>query len=475
MTQRIKVAGPGFDFATLSAAIASLVGPPFVEPVILQVYSTAPQEVITIPATVQPTIANPLIIMSFGTPFVASPFPDQQLDSGSHSAYPPPQPRMVPATMGFLDIQTPNVFIDCLKVNGDVVVTANSGVSVNGVLVVGGQIRVNRGAPTLVSISISNCDVRKCGSQSGIKVHNANGVKLYHNTSLMRQSDQGVPGNPIYALEVSDSTVDARNNVLAGAGVNAFAIRYAGDPTVSQVQHNLYHGFDDAKPFIFEDGGPVTETVLMSVWAAFMTSEVGSLLDDPEFYNRLDPTNVDLSTSNTAPGMAAAPFVSGATHDINGQRRPIDFVTMGAYENAEVITDTGKKRFLELLSGLSTQPVTKAMLGRSGVGSLFNDFTAKMHDDPTFDPIFDTPVDIGGAVAPAPVGHEGLVIFKPEFQVKLPIYTELLDSTFDRADEVALVSADKVVFMIKRMHSIPFDAVGFMSTQFQIPVEIVAA
>jgi hypothetical protein len=58
--------------------------------------------------------------------------------------------------------------------------------------------------------------------------------------------------------------------------------------------------------------------------------------------------------------------------------------------------------------------------------------------------------------------------------VTLPIYGELLDTHFDRADELGLMSADNVVFLIKRMHSIPFDACGFMSTQVQIPVEIVA-
>lgn len=474
MTQRIKVAGPGFDFATLSAAIASLVGPPFVEPIILLVYSTAPVEAITIPATVQPTPANPLIIMAFGTPFVASLFADQQLDSGSHTTYPAPQPRMVAPKMGFLDIQANNVFIDCLQVNGDVVLTGNVGITANGILAVGGQIRVVRGGPTVTSILISNCESRKCPSQSAIRIENVSGVKVYHNTSLIRSVDQGVPGNPCYALEAVNSSIDSKNNILAGSGPGSFAVRYSGDPTLSTFRDNIYNAFDGGKPFRFDSGGPVTDADLMSVWISFMTSEAGSILADPEFRERTDSANIDLNISATCPEMAAAPFLPEVTHDIHGERRPIDFVTMGAHENAEVITDSGKIRFLELLSGLSTQPVNKAMLGRSGVGSLFNDFHAKLHDDPTFNPIFDTPVDIGGAVTPAAPGHEGLVIFKPEFQQTLPIYSERIDSTFDRADEVALVSADKVVFMVKRMHSIPFDAVGFMSTQFQIPVEIVA-
>lgn len=475
MTQKIKVAGPSPDFASLSAAIASLTpGVPFTEPIQIEVYSTAPQEVITIPSTLLPTSANPLIIMASGTPAVVSPFADQQLLSGSETTYPAPQPRMVPPVMGFLDVQANYVYVDCMKVEGDVVLTASSGVVLNGVLCDDGQIRVVRPVPTAVTIQISNCEVRRCGAQSAIRVVDANGVKLYHNTALIRQSDQGVPGNPVYALEVVDSAVDARNNVLAGAGANAFAIRYAGDPAPSIIRNNLYFGFDGGKAFRFENGGPVTETDLMVTWIGFMTSEASSIISDPKFRERLDPTDVDLLAAATSPVLAAAPFLSEVTHDIRGQKRPFDFVTMGAYESGEVIPDSGKRRFLEILSGISSLPVNKAMLGWSGVNSLFGEFPAKLPTDQNFDPTFTTPVDMEGAVVPGDPGHEGKIIFKAAFQQQVPIYAETLDATFDRPDEVALVSADGVPFLIKRMHRIPFDGVAFMSTQFQIPVEIVA-
>lgn len=471
MTQRIKVSGPGFDYATLSAAIAALPIVSFTEPIVLEVHSTAPPELITIPSTVLPTPANPLIIMSFKTPAVVSPFPDYQYVTGSLANYPAPQPRLVMAQMGFIDIRANNVKVDGVQVNGDIAVTANQGVQVNGCLVVGGQIRVTRVSPTLVDAVISNCEVRKCTSQASIRISKANGVKVYHNTALIREIDQSLPAAS-YAIQVENAAVEAKNNIFAADGSVGYAVRYGGDPSVSTFRYNLYHAFTGASLFRYDNGGPTLITSDVNVWKTFMTSETGSLTADPEFKYRTDLTNVDLDVSGTCPEIAAAPAIASVQSDIRGERRPIDFVTMGAHENSEVITDDGKKRFLELLSGLSTSPVTQAVLGNSGSDSLFQDFPAQLTggvDDPLF-----TPIDIEGIYVPALPGSEGVVLFRPAFQVTLPIYGQLLDPVFDRADEIGLLSPDGKVFLIKRMHSIPFDACGFMSTQVQIPVEVVA-
>lgn len=471
MTQRIRVAGPSLDYATLSAAIAALPVIPFTQPIVIEVHSTAPPELITIPATVLPTPANPLIILSFKSPAVISPFPDYQYLTGSLASYPAPQPRLVMAQMGFVDIRADNVKLDGIQVNGDISLTANQGIQVNGCLVVGGQIRAFRAIPTAVDLLISNCEVRKCTSQASIRVSKANGVKVYHNTALIRQIDQSLPA-PCAALEVANAAADVRNNIFAGDGIVCNAVRYIGDPSVSNFKNNLYHPFGGAQTFRFDNGGPTTITSDINIWKAFMASEAGSLTDDPEFKYRTDPVNVDLDVSDTCPEIAAAPALPGITNDIRSERRPIDFVTIGAHENSEVITDDGKKRFLELLSGLSNQPVTKAVLGNSGSTSLFQDFPAQV-DGVVDDPLF-APIDIEGIFVPALPGSEGVVLFRPAFQVTEPIYGQLLDPVFDRADELGLMTPDSKVFLIKRMHSIPFDACGFMSTQVQIPVEIVA-
>ncbi len=470
MTQRIRVGGPSPDFSTLSAAIASLVGPPLSVPVVMEVYSTTPEEAITIPPTVTPTASNPLVIMAFKGPFVASLFQGLTLDGGSGATYPAPQPRLQRPVMGFMDIQAGHVTLDGFEVDGDIALTANAGIVVNACLVVGGQIRAVRSLPATVDLRISNCEVRRCPSQSAIRAENVNGLKVYNNSALIRQQDQGAP-NLCYALDVVNSQVDVRNNMLAGHGQDAFALHFRGDPSMSTFRYNSYFKYKGAKLFTFGTGGPETQVDLLNQWTPFMTSETGSIEVDPELREVDDTPNMDLNVSDTSPTMAAAPAIPGVDHDFLGERRPIDFVTMGANENSEVITDTGKQRFLELLSGLSASPVNYATLGNSGGSSLFNDFDAA-HASDTIDELF-SPIPIPEIFVPTPTGHEGLVVFKPQFQVIGAIYDQLANPTFDRADEVGLMSGDNTLFMIKRMHSIPFDAVGFLSTQFQIPIEIV--
>jgi hypothetical protein len=474
MTQRVKVAGPGFDFATLSAAIAALPIVPFTEPIVLEVHSTAPSELITIPPTVLPTAVNPLIILSWKSPAIVSPFPDYEYVTGSLASYPAPQPRLVMAQMGFIDIQANSVRLDGIQVNGDIAVTANQDVLVNGCLVVGGQIRVARVAQTPVDVTIANCEVRKCSSQASIRLSKVDGVKVYHNTALIREIDQSLPAAS-YALQMESSSGLVKNNIFAADGTVGYAVRYGGNPASSTFSGNLYYAFGAASIFRYDNGGPVTITNDKNTWALFMTSEAGGLVEDPEFKYRTDPVNVDLDVSDTCPQMAYAAAIPTVTTDIRSELRPADFVTIGAHENSEVITDAGKVRFLELLAGLSAYPVTKAVLGNSGQPetSLFSEFPAQLAGDDDIDQLFD-PVDIEGIVVPGLPGSEGVCLFRPAFQVTLPIYGQLLDSHFDRADELGLLSADDVVFMVKRMHSIPFDACGFMSTQVQIPVEIVA-
>ena len=171
----------------------------------------------------------------------------------------------------------------------------------------------------------------------------------------------------------------------------------------------------------------------INIWKTFMTSESGSMTSDPELKKRTDLVDVDLDVSATCPQIAAAPALPLVTNDIRGERRPIDFVTIGAHENSEVITDAGKIRFLELLSGLSAYPITKAVLGKSDSpdSSLFSEFPAQIVGDDTIgDPLF-LPIDIEGIVVPGIPGAEGTCLFRPAFQVTLPIYGQLLDTTFE--------------------------------------------
>jgi hypothetical protein len=475
MTQRIKVAGPGFDFATLSGAIASLAPGAFIEPVVIEVHSTAPAEGIVVPSSLLPSPANPLIIMSLRSPTAGSLFGPITYETGSMHDVAPPQPRHIPAIMLSFDVQAGNTQIDGFKVIGNIFVKANTGVIINGNVVDNGQIQVVRAVQTVVTARISNNEIRRGSARSGVIVSKADNVKLWHNTVHQRRSDSVDTVLPTIGFEIVSSAIDSRNNIVSAAGAGSFAISFSGTSAGTFFDHNFYASFDGAKRFqVGPVGGPFTETDDLNQWKGIVGGELGSLYGDPEFRDRLSVLNVDLDVSNTSPVMAGAPALPEITTDVRSEHRPSDFVTMGAHEHAEVITDDGKIRFLELLSGLSSQPVTKCVLGKTGDDSLFNEFPAQLSGDNNVDEPLFTPIDIEGIAVPAIPGSEGLVVFRPSFQVTLPIYGELLDTDFDRANEVGLVTADNKAFLIKRMHSIPFDSCGFMHTQMTIPVEIVS-
>lgn len=473
MTQRIKVGGPQQDYATLSAAIAALPPGAFIEPITIEVFSNVTPEAIVIPSTLVPTAANPLIIFSLGQPDPAPLFPQIQIDTGSQQLWGPPLPRLVKATMLSFDIRSPFTQVDGFVVTGNVTIGSDFGVVVNGNVVEEGQIRLERAVDTPTTNRISNNEVRKGEAQSGIKVVHAGGVKVYHNTVLQRRFDAANPSFPSYALEVSESAVDLRNNILTSMGSNSFSIRFVADPGLSQLLNNLYFAFDGGKKFSYAaaPAGPFTDTDDQNQWTAFSGEANGVYLADPEFRSRSDATFVDLDVSNTSPAMAAGPRLVEVPTDIRSERRPADLVTLGAHDHAEVVTEVGRKRILELLGGFSTDPVTKAVLGNAASATLFQDFPVQLSGDEDVDEIF-TPVQIEGVAVPGTPPQAGLIVWRPAFQVTLPIYGELIDTVPDRANEVGLLTTDDKVFLVKRMHSIPFDATGFLHTQIQIPLEI---
>jgi hypothetical protein len=465
---RITV-GPfvGADFVLLSSAIASLVGPPLVNPTVIEVHGDTTPETIVIPPTLVPTAMAPLIITSFRQSAVVSLFGSVQSVSGSYALYPPPSPRITKAQMNAFTIQAPFTLVDSFQVNGLVSIETNPTVTVHACRIVGGEIRINQAVPTVMDATVANCEILMGVTEAGIDCQNVSGVRLFHNTVLQRRFDAADLDFSSSGLQIRNSSVEAKNNLFAGQGSNAFAVKVIQSAAGSVFGNNFYASFDGAKRFSFG----TTQTDDYAAWQGFLPSDTGSLVGDPEFRDRSSPVSVDVDISNTSLPMAAAPALAEIRLDARLERRPIDFVTMGAHEHAEVITESGRKRFLELLSGISTQPVTKAVLGNSVDTSLFDEFPAQFASDSDIDEIF-TPVDIEGIVAPGLPGKEGLVVFRPYFQVSLPNYEELLDTHFDRANEVGLLSSDNTVFMIKRMKSIPFDATGFLHTQFTIPVEI---
>lgn len=472
MVTRITVGFIGADFATLSAAIASIPPGALSEPHTIEVHADTPTEAITVPSTIIPSSANPLRLFALRGPTVASPFSDVRIDTGHEPDAPAPQPRLQRPVMSSVDVQSVHTKLDGFRIDGDVTISANDGVDIRGNLLVDGRIIADRVASTMVDAIVANNEIRLGSAESQIFFRNVTGIKAYHNTVLVRREDAADINKQQYAIEVIDSEVEAKNNIFASRGGAAFAIKFIGDPANSTFNNNLYFAFDGSEKFFFgPDTSTITETDVPELWQNFMASETNILFSDPEFFDATDATAVDLDISNTSPAMAAAPAISGIDTDVRSERRPVDLVTIGAHEHSEVITDSGKVRFLEILAGISTDPVTKTVLGDSGGTSIFEEYPAQLADDSEIDnPLF-SPIAIEGIHS----AGDGKVIFRPSFQVTLPIYGELIDSTFDRADEVGLLGADNEVFMIKRMRSIPFDATGFLHTQFTIPVQILGS
>lgn len=467
---------PGANFATLSAAIASLIPlSPLSQPIVIEVHASAPVEAITIPAGVIPTALNPLTIWALRHNTVANPLPGEQSESGSMFLYPPPQPRLVPPVMSSLLIQAPYVQFDGFKIAGSVTVSSNLGVILSTLRVEGGQILITRVVPTAVACLIKNTEIVGCTLQSAVKIVNAQGVQLYHNSVLQRHSDAASPALPSYALEVQGGTVDVRNNIWAAAGPDAFAVRFVGPPAGSTFTGNFYAAFDGARGFSYSSSilGPFSVTDDPNAWkSTFMASESGGLAGDPIFRDRLSSLP-DLDVSNASPTIAATNAISGVRNDIRSERRAIDFVTMGAHDHAEVITDTGRVRFLQLLAGISMSPVSQAVLSNVVTAVPLSEFPARSRSVAGLSPLFN-PVPIDGVNMPGTVGREGEIIFKASFQVTEENYVPLQNPIVQRANEIALLAGDGTPFLVKRMHSIPFDSCAFMHQQLQVPVEVVS-
>lgn len=469
MTQRITIGFVGADFATIALALASIAPGPFSEPIVLEVHADTPSESVVVPNTLTPTQANPLILFALRGPTVASPFASTQILTGSFSIVAPPQPRLQRPVMTGFDLQADNTTVDGFKVTGDVEVNADFGLVFNGNLVEEGRIVAARAVPTSITARISNNEIRLSGKQEGIRADKVSDLKLYHNAVLQRRADSADLSTPSFGINITESSVEAKNNIFAGQGANAFALRFIGDPSTSVFDSNFFVSFDGAIRFTFAAniGDAETETDDVNQWTAFAATSTNNFTEDPEFRDRTSVADVDLDVSNTSPTVAAAPAIAEIETDVRSERRPIDFVTIGAHEHAEIITEQGQKRFLELLGGLSTDPVTKTVLADSGEGTLIGEFKAEPPDDETVDELF-TPIQTDEIL----ITDVGTATFKPSFQITLPIYGEMIDAVADRADEIALLGADNLVFMVKRMRSIPFDSTGFLHTQVTIPITV---
>lgn len=450
MTQKISIGPVGADYTIVSAALSALTPGAFIEPVVLEVHADTTPEDVVVPATLIPSASNPLVIQALRTSSVET-----------------PQPRLDRPEMSSLTIQSVWTTVNGFKVSGDVDIDADSGVSLFGNIVESGKINLSRAAETTgQDILLASNEIRKSPKREGIFVSNLTGVRILHNTVLQRRED-AVSEVDGYAIYIRSSSVEAKNNTFASYGENMFSIRMLGDPTSSTLDNNAFVVIgDDAVRFIYslDDAAAPLETNDQNQWAQVVTTSTNNKTDDPEF-KEVDGSDVDLDVSNTSPLISAADALAEVAFDVRGERRPADYVTIGAHDHSEVITEGGRQRLLELLAGISSDPVNKCVLADSGDSTLLGEYNAPDSED--LDELF-TPITVEDISA-----ADGTVTFKPVFQVTQPVWIEMEDATADRADEAALAAQDNLIFMVKRMPRIPFDSSGFLKTQIKIPISFV--
>jgi acyl-CoA-binding protein len=444
----IYVVGPGEAYATIAAALADIaaLSQPLTEFQQVEVRQAVALESIVIPPAIDPTALGQLHIVN------------HELD----------RPLIDDVTL-----DKEHVKLSGFDIQGDVVGGKDGQLFSENIC--RGQVLFEGDGITPMAIRIYNNSVFP-KDKDGLVIRNVIGtVRALFNSCLGRTDGP----DPFYAFVIENSDVEARFNIFAALGESSFARAIRLKNTVGSfltVDRNLYAVFQAATMGTYEDGGGAVDVVGFTAWQAASGLDGTSINQDPEFKCMVEDEDheIELDVSNTSPAIAEGDYDLDVQVDIDKTRRPTlvggpnQSTTLGAYEEAQIITHDGIVRILELIGGLNLNSVTHVGVGEKGT------ITALEYLRP------ETPSAAHTALMELifmrTIVERFVVDITAKFKCVLgptPAMTDaLLDGRIHEMREVGLFTTDGVLFMRRTLYRLPFDPLSVLEATFTFGVSV---
>lgn len=439
------VVGPGETYTTIAAALAVVdsLSQPLTELQQIEVKEGIALAPIVIPPGIQPTALGPLHIVNY---------------------------EFHRPKVGDVGMDKPFLKVSGLEIDGDVLGGEDEQVFREN-LVRGKAEFLGDGVTPLTILALNNVIITLDGD--GLIFRDIpGGSRALYNTILAR-TDLLVP---VYGLVVEDSDLEAKYNILTALGsgaAHAARIRNTGGYTLDY-DRNLYWIYGEAVVGTYEDGVVVKEAADLTDWQAAAGMDITSLFTDPEFKCLDEDEGLDLDVSNTSPAIAQGEPDPDVEIDYEKTRRPtsaggpLQSTTLGAYEEAQIVTDGGKTRILELIGGLSTDYIGLVGVGDAGTISLVDYLKP---ETPSM-----ISIDLDHRIFLQQINRRFVIDITGYFECILgpsPRLTEaLLDDKIDVMTEVGLFALDGLLFLRRTLYRIPFDPLSVVTTKITFGVSI---
>jgi hypothetical protein len=295
---------------------------------------------------------------------------------------------------------------------------------------------------------------------------NTGGLRAEYNSMLLPAGSLVTPSVGIFARTTG---LQARNNIIVSRGTGAVSIPVdfddgAGAFAITSDFNNLFR-LDDAGPIYRFNG---TDFATLAAWqGAAPGQDASSISEDPDFVDTRT-NSVRLRLRLDTPSHRAATFISDLLVDLFGGYRPQDLPSQGAIEPMNVILDQGKARVLELIGGLSTDYIDRALAGQDGTIALLSpeatDRLLTQLDDQIFEKII-------------PIESVSVVGGKVNFDVLLgpsaKLMAERLDQVVDPLSEIGLAFKDQLLFTRLTIRDTPLEPLSPVTTRVSIGIEFV--